>query len=306
MAQVQAPVSVELGNFTEGAATFNKNLLWKRNRYVLHTYTTKDGTIVMKRDNSGPATTLALQIDFRDDDGRDMNPQIYSAGDPTKFGPSADGRSIVYIGPELPEGTVAKLQKGSNMNILLSEMVNAGFPANRLADVSKDVSILDGLYAYHVGKDEPKRDGLERAPLAEGQRAKQISVPSKILKLPWDNKKALAAALATPSTGGAAAGAPAAATASATKTKVKGRVISAGSKNGADAKKKAIDLINKLVESAEEGVVTRADVGTKLFAEFANDPDRDAISQIIFGAELSALLEANGLAQDGENIGKAA
>jgi len=173
-------VSIRPSEFVEGGAVpVDRNLLWKECRFNLFDYTKKDGTVV--------ATTAAAKIKFVDDDGAEYEQQ-YSAGDPNRFQPSADGKTLEALTES------ANLSKSSNYYILMNALINAGFPENRLGE---DISVLDGLYTHNIGLPEPKRSGLVRE-TAEGARERVISVPDSIIKLPWENKgKGAAKAKAT-------------------------------------------------------------------------------------------------------------
>jgi len=163
-------VSIRPSEFVEGGAVpVDRNLLWKECRFNLFDYTKRDGIVV--------ATTVAAKIKFVDDDGTEYEQQ-YSAGDPNRFAPSADGKTLEALTES------ASLSKSSNYYILMNALINAGFPENKLGE---DISVLDGLYTHNIGLPEPKRPGLVRT-LAEGARERVISVPDSIIKLPWENK----------------------------------------------------------------------------------------------------------------------
>ncbi len=163
-------VSIRPSQFVEGGAVpVDRNLLWGPCRFNLFDYTKKDGTVV--------ATTVAAKIHYKDDEGTEYD-QEYSAGDPARFAPSKDGKTLEALTAS------ANLSKSSNYYILMNALINAGFPENRLGE---DISVLDGLYTHNIGIPEPKRSGLVRE-TAEGARERVISVPDSIIKLPWEGK----------------------------------------------------------------------------------------------------------------------
>ena len=169
-------VSIRPSQFVEGGAVpVDRNLLWKECRFAIFDYTRKDGTVV--------ATTVSAKIDYQDDEGTEYT-QHYSAGDPNRFQPSADGKTLEALTES------ANLSKSSNYYILMNALINAGFPENKLGD---DISVLDGLYTHNIGIPEPKRSGLVREAPAEGARERVISVPDSIIKLPWEGAKGKAA-----------------------------------------------------------------------------------------------------------------
>jgi len=171
-------VSIRPSQFVEGGAVpVDRNLLWGPCRFNLFDYTRKDGTVV--------ATTVAAKIHYKDDEGTEYD-QEYSAGDPNRFAPSADGKTLEAL------TSSENLSKSSNYYILMNALINAGFPENKLGE---DISVLDGLYTHNIGIPEPKRSGLVRE-TAEGARERVISVPDSIIKLPWENKGKAAPAAA--------------------------------------------------------------------------------------------------------------
>jgi len=176
-------VSIRPSEFVEGGAVpVDRNLLWKECRFANFDYTKKDGTVV--------ASTISARIVYQDDEGTEYT-QHYSAGDPNRFQPSADGKTLEALTES------ANLSKSSNYYILMNALINAGFPENRLGE---DISVLDGLYTHNIGLPEPKRSGLVRE-TTEGARERVISVPDSIIKLPWENKgkgAAKAKAIAAP------------------------------------------------------------------------------------------------------------
>jgi len=168
-------VSIRPSEFVEGGAVpVDRNLLWKECRFAIFDYTKKDGTVV--------ATTVSAKINYQDDDGTEYT-QHYSAGDPNRFQPSKDGKTLEALTAS------ENLSKSSNYYILMNALINAGFPENKLGE---DISVLDGLYTHNIGIPEPKRSGLVRE-TAEGARERVISVPDSIIKLPWEGKTGKAA-----------------------------------------------------------------------------------------------------------------
>lgn len=252
-------VSFKPSDFVEGGAVpVDRNLLWEKVRFALFNYTKKDGTIV--------ATTTSAEVHYKDDDGQEFV-QNYSVGDPERFQPSSDGKTLVAV------GAAPNLSKSSNFYLLINSLINAGFPENKVTD---DISMLDGLYTYNIGLPEPKRAGLVR-PTVEGEQVRErvISVPSQILRLPWEKSK-----------GKAAAARPAAVKAAL--------AVSAeiADENGIVAK--AVEFIGKRVD--DSGKAVRQSVAVAVFRDLAKDPDKDAIAGMIFtgGPEFLAALAAQG------------
>lgn len=252
-------VSIKPSEFVEGGAVpVERNLHWKECRFNIFEYKKKSGEVVAK--------TTALRVTYVDDDDQEMEQQ-YSVTDPERFIPSADGKTLVAI------GSAQNLSKSSNFYLLMNALINSGFPENKL---SGDVSVLDGLYTYNIGLPEPKRVGLARQ-VVEGEtvRERVLSVPSKILSLPWEKKG-----------------------------KGKGAKAAASAAPAEDVTEKALAFVGKVIDAAG-GPVSRQDLAVKLFKDLAKDPDKDAIAGLIFKPEFSAALLANGFSVDGEDISKA-
>ena len=243
-----------------GVVPVDQNLLWTKCRWGNFDYTKKDGTVV--------ATTFAALIKVKNDAGEEYD-LTYSAGDPAKWSATEDGKKPVNA-----DNPDASFSSSSNFFLLMNNLVSAGFPENRLPD-DGDISKLEGLYAYHIGLTEPKRQGLTGAePRADG-RERVISVPSKVLKLPGDK----ATTKAAPKTGSKAT----------------------ATESSADVNDKLGKFVAEQVTAAG-GTITRQKVATALFKTYAKDPDKDAMAGLIFKPEFQVVLLANGLSLDGENI----
>ena len=262
--------------FVEGGGPpVDMNLLWKECRFDILEYTKRDGSKTTRPDGS-PVQTPAARITYQDDNGKE-HVQHYSAGDIEKFVPSKDGKQLVAV------GSATSLVKGSNLFILMTALESAGFPMNR---VSGDITVLDGLYTHNIGQEEPKRQGLVR-PQGEDARPRSISVPDHILRLPWEGKsKPGARPVARPAARAAAAP----------------EVEEAGDNDDVTPVQKVIELVVKMLESADS--VTRQQVATRVFRDFAKDPDRDDIVAAVFQAPFKDALPDAGLALEGENISK--
>ncbi len=255
-----------------GAVPVDQNLTIKEARFNLFDYTKKDGTVV--------ATTVAVRLKTVNDDGQEFEQQ-YSVGDPAKFSPSTNGKDPAKEGKFIISiGDAVGLSKSSNFYILQNNLVNAGFPENKLGD---DISVLEGLYAYWIGVPEPKRSGLTRV-VAAGETARErvISVPSQIHKLPWEK--------GAKGKVGAVAG--------------KGKAPAANEPDP-EILEAVLKFVGEQIEASDDGTVTRQDLAGAVFKKLAKSPNRDAIATLIFAPAMQAALLANGYAVDGESISKA-
>ncbi len=247
-------VSIRPSQFVEGGAVpVDRNLLWKECRFANFDYTKKDGTVV--------ASTISAKIIYQDDDGTEYT-QHYSAGDPARFAPSKDGKTLEALTES------ANLSKSSNYYILMNALINAGFPENKLGD---DISVLDGLYTHNIGLPEPKRSGLVRE-AAEGARKRVISVPDSIIKLPWEGK-----GKAAPAKG---------------KAPAKAEIIE---EDAGDAEADALAMVTEMLADADK--VTRQQVATKAIRS-KNRP----VAKLVFSPKFAEVLTENGFTLDGEDI----
>jgi len=247
-------ISLRPSEFVEGGAVpVDKNLTWEECRFVLFNYTKKDGTVV--------ATTTAAQIKYKDDDGLEMEQQ-YSVSSPERFIPSQDGKTLVAV------GSSQSLSKSSNFYLLLNALINAGFPESKLEE---DISTLDGMYTYNIGLPEPKRTGLVRA-TEEGTRERVLSVPSQILRLPWEKG-----------------------------AKGKGAKAAVAEVDDEEVTALAVKFVG---DHMEDGTTTRQKLAVAVFKDLAKDPNKDAIAGLLFKPEFQAALLANGYTMVGEVINK--
>lgn len=259
--------SLKPSEFTEGGAVpFDRDLLWKECRFAVFQYTQKDGSPVMKDDDSGPVESTAIRVLYVDDDGAEYT-QHYSVADPARFLPSEDGKTLEA------QGEAVALSKSSNGFILLNALVNAGFPENKLGD---DISVLDGLRTHNIAVPEPKRTGLKTRE-REGGRERVLSVPSRVLQLPWEAEK-----------GAAKKGA-------AKKAEPKKAAAKEEPPADEDNLTAAVDLVLELL--AEKDSVTRQQVATA-----AIRAKKPAVGKVVFTADFAAAIEDAGCVVDGETI----
>lgn len=255
-------VSIRPSEMVEGGAVpVDRNVVWEKCRFVLFNYTKKDGTVV--------ATTTAAEIKYKDDDDQEFT-QNYSVGDPERFIPSKDGKTLVAV------GAAQSLSKSSNFYLLMSNLVSAGYDESKLTG---DISLLDGLKTYNIGVPEPKRSGLART-AAEGEQAREkiISVPSKIISMPGAKKGA--------------------------KVAPKEATVESEETDG-DVAATALKLVGQAVE-AGDGTTTRQKVAQAAFRDKSLDQSaRDAVAKHIFAADFTVTLLSGGYELDGENITKA-
>jgi hypothetical protein len=145
-----------------------------------------------------PSPVPALKVTMELEDGN-MQDQYYSLGKATDWQPNEDGTTIVAV------GKATGIANNSNSALLINSLVNAGFPANKIAD---DVRCFEGMVAHMSRIPAPKRGGTPKPPREDGKVYEDtVLVAETIVSFPWDKK----AAAGKPKTAGAAATKPAAA-----------------------------------------------------------------------------------------------
>lgn len=263
-------LSINPENMVESSVVpVEMNLEVTNARFHLFDYTKKDGTVV--------ATTPALRIKAKSDEGTEYEME-YSVGDIKKYQPSednenpaAEGKFIIAI-----SGSEA-LSKSSNFYQLMQAFINAGFPKNKLGE---DISVIEGTHGFWIGQEEPKRAGLNTAPVAEGARARVLSVPSKIDRLPWEKK--------------AASGKTAAA-----------KTVAKAAAPAGDVMKETVDFVKKQIEAADGGTVQRSALAGSVYTKLAKNANKNAIATALFTPEFEAALKEAGMVLDGNDISMA-
>jgi len=129
-----------------------------------------------------------LQINMVDaETGEEYQPQYLSAGKSSDWVPSEDGLSLVPISGR------TSLVKISKVAIYFTEMINAGFPKNKL---SGSLAPLNGVVAHMIRKELPKYGNVSATHKAKDGKeyAKTILVPDRIISLPGEKKASSAGA----------------------------------------------------------------------------------------------------------------
>jgi len=131
--------------------------------------------------------------------------QYYTLGDASKYGPSDDGKQLVSL-----TGSV-QLSESSNIWLYLSNLVNAGFPEDKLQN---DFSVLDNMdVALHIINQPERNIPNSRSNLIQTVNAqpsdfpKTLAVPRIIHRLPWQKIGTVAPAKAAAKPAAAAAAA---------------------------------------------------------------------------------------------------
>jgi hypothetical protein len=205
---------------------------------------------------------------LEDADGKE-HPQYWSFGDIDRFAPSEDGDTLVAV------GSAKQLTNSTNGVFMLTSVINAGFPEDR---VTGSAGVFAGLYCHMRRVPQPKREGL--APQA-GARELTVLVVDKIHNLPWEESKR-----------GEVSSAPASASAPA--------APNGGSAPASDeAKIRATEWVMELLS---KGPTEKPTVSTKAFAAFMKDDDRNNVVRYASGPAIDDLVAAGVAKVDGETV----
>ncbi len=109
--------------------------------------------------------------------------QFFSCGSTKDFVPSKDGKRLESV------SGVTGIRKSCNAAMLITSIVNAGFPEDQLGD---EISNLDGMVAHVIQIAAPKRAGL-LSDKRKGKDGKEydrtITSVNKIVSMPGEGKK---------------------------------------------------------------------------------------------------------------------
>ncbi len=195
-----------------------------------------------------PNPALALCLEMEDDEG-EGHIQYFSAGDIKNWKPSDDGKRLVR------SGTASTLNDNTNMSQLITSMINAGFPENKLEE---DVSIFEDMYCHVLRKAQPKRAGLVQQ--AEGERERTVLLVTEIHKMPWEKKGKSKAK---------------------TKAKAKPAEDKADEGGGDDLSTKASDTVLEILLGQGGGPITKVELSKAVFKKLGKDSDRNKIVQMV-------------------------
>src|SRR3990167_6088446 len=102
-----------------------------------------------------PVRNPAIMAKMVEDEGTE-HVQYWSAGQSKDWMPSEDGKKLVAV------GSGSGLNSGSNAGILLTSIVNAGFPEDKIGD---DITVFQGMRCHVIRVPAPKR-GIVKEPRA--------------------------------------------------------------------------------------------------------------------------------------------
>lgn len=244
-------VSLKPSNFVEGGGLLDdEDVKITESRFVMFDYGGK----------AQPVPALMWKLDRMD--GSEPISQYWSMGKAVDWIPSDNGKELV------PIGRATQLVSNSNGYLLITSVINAGFPESKLAD---DISVFDGMEVHVNRVAAPKREGIT----SQKENATILTV-SKILAMPGESSKATAQKGKGKTTAAAAA----------TKSKAKSKASHKASND--DVSALAMEFVLSLLGDAEKMApypdgIPKAKLAPEAFAVFPkDDPNRSAIVQLVF------------------------
>ena len=229
--------------FTAGGLVDDVDVTIKKARFVEWDY---GGTI--------PKPSLAACFEMEDDEGNE-HIQYFSGGDLKNWTPSEDGKRLDRA------GSATTLNDNSNLSQLITSIINAGFPENKL---DEDISIFEDMYCHVLRKAQPKRTGLIQP--EEGERARTVLLVTEIHKMPWEKKGKK--------------------TTTKTKTKAKAKPAEDEEEEGGDdLSAKATEAVLEALIEADGGPISKVDLSKAVFKKLTKDPDRNKVVQLVHDQE---------------------
>jgi hypothetical protein len=242
--------SLKPSEMTEGSGLLDDvTCTWKSCSFEMFDYQGKS-----------PQPVPALKAVLDPDDSGDETDQYWSMGNAKDWIPSDDGKRLVAV------GSATTLKTSSNGAILLTSLVNAGFPEDKIGD---DISVFEGMVAHMVRIPAPKRPGLKKRVREDGREFEDtVLTVGEIISLPWEKKKAKGA----PKGKAAAKGAPKKAAAKP--------AADAGADDDVNDAAVAF-MMGALAEAGDDGL-TKKELPTMAFQALKDDPNRNAIVQLVY------------------------
>jgi hypothetical protein len=195
-------------------------------------------------DGKIPQANPAIKVKMVEEEGTEHE-QYWSSGNSKDWVASEDGKKLVAV------GSSSGINSGSNAGILLTSIVNAGFPEDKIGD---DIKIFQGMRCHVIRQAAPKRN-IVRAPRADGRTYEDtVLVVSKIHQLPWEKKGAAPGKTITTATSAAA--------------------------SDGDLSEKATGVVMEILAS-EGKAIPKQQLVTKVFQHVKTDPDRNKLVQLV-------------------------
>lgn len=250
-------------DWTQGGLLDDIDVTFKEVRWVEWDY---NGTI------DTPVLALLASLEYEDQGKVATQEQYYSAGDLSKFQPSADGRQAISV------GGAKGLNSNTNAGMLIKSFIDAGFPQDKLG--TGDVGAFDGTVAHINRVAQPKRGGRVADKNSAGFDL-TVAVITKIHKMPWET------------TAGKTAAKPVA-TRPTTKAPLAAPPADEPEGEAGEMDVAAAEILLAVLE-AKKGTVAKSGIAPGSFKALSGNTNRAAI--------LALITNADWLMANGENFG---
>jgi len=264
--------------FGEGGKSmpWGKNLRCKA-RVIVGQFVTGTGVVAVPWNTlqeDGKPCAVGLELVHTDDEGKEYNPQFYSAGRNTRGVPSEDGKKpsdegrYIITNPETE--TDFQIHKGTIIAKLLEETINAGYDKKVIKDAAGDlVAVFDGLYAHWTGTKPPTFEGQ-----APRKASSVMSVPDLIIDMPGGKKGKKAAK----------------------------KTEEVSDDDQEEALGKMVKVAKAMLK--EEDEVSRADFVAQLNEQYEDDDQLELMAELAYDKAFKKALAKKDMEIDGETIKK--
>jgi hypothetical protein len=263
---IRKGASLDPADFIAGGLLDDVDATWKNVKFEMYDYEGKA--------DKAPCFAADM-VTGTESKPEDIVRQRWSCGSAENWEPSPDGMYLTPIGSD------TELRKASNMFLLMTSLLEAGFPRATLGEGC--ASNFEGLKAHMRRKEGPKRGNLPQQQTRrvvggkEYERDNKILLVEKILELPKQ---------------GAQDEVPKKGKKAAAKEEAAPKQETSG-----DVESKAKDVLTNIILGGN-GKANKKDIPAAGFKILGSDPDRNKILALLFKDEW---ITANGfvVAQDG-------
>lgn len=247
--------SLRPSDFSEGGGLLDDaNVLWKELEFTTFDF------------NSGTEKpVLKITMEDLDSDKGDDIVQYFSCGSEEMWQPSDDGRELEYIGKPRKDGSEPNINKGTNFGILITSLIEAGYPEDQL---ETDCTTMQGLKCHMVRVPAPKRKNSS-AFQRDDDRPQTNLIVETIIELPGGKKGAAKGKTSKPET---------------KNTKPAATKKEENEGGDVDVNDRAVEVVMELLGENEKGL-TKQKLASLVFQRVKDDKNRSQISKIVFSDE---------------------
>lgn len=244
MSQVQH-ISLDPDDAVSGGLLDDVNVVWSKPAFVVYDYDGKAPKV--------PALRVTL---LEQESGEEMQTQYYKAGNLDAVTPTEDGKGLVPV-----PGKTGSINNKSRIYQLMISLKNAGLTKEKMAEITTDITFLDGLSCHMVQEPALSKPVTPKKKADGTDYESTVLVVESVKKWPWEK-----------------AGGP-----TKTKSTAAGKTKAAATPAAADTgdfQQKCIDFLKGAVDEA--GAVEKKDLPKIVMDRLKADPQRTAVLKTIF------------------------